>query len=73
MMSYKGYTATVEFDDEAGILHGEVADITDVVTFQAASMDELRQEFRISVDNYLDYCAEHGREPDDPAGHAVPR
>ena len=24
MMEYKGYIGTVEFDDEAGIFHGEV-------------------------------------------------
>jgi predicted HicB family RNase H-like nuclease len=34
MMEYKGYVGIVEFDDEAGILHGEVVDTRDVITFQ---------------------------------------
>lgn len=36
-MEYKGYTAKVEFDDEAEIFHGEVLGIKDVVTFQGKS------------------------------------
>jgi predicted HicB family RNase H-like nuclease len=31
MMEYKGYTAKVEFDDEAEIFHGEVLGIKDVI------------------------------------------
>ena len=34
MMKYKGYVGKVEFDDEAGIFHGEVLDTRDVITFQ---------------------------------------
>jgi len=47
-----------------GILHGEVIDTRDVITFQGKSVDELRQAFRDSVDEYLKVCAERNREPD---------
>ncbi len=33
MMTYKGYIATVEYDDAAGIFHGEVVNLRDVITF----------------------------------------
>ena len=66
MLNYKGYTGRVEFDDEAGIFHGEVLDLRDVVTFQGRSVDELEQAFRDSIDDYLDFCAERGEEPDKP-------
>lgn len=67
MMRYKGYTAgPVEFDDEVGIFHGEVLGIRDVVTFQGRSVDELRKAFQESVDDYLEFCAERGEEPDKP-------
>ncbi|WP_366933371.1 hypothetical protein [Nostoc sp. NMS7] len=43
MMKYKGYEAIVEFDAEAEILHGEVINIRDVITFQGIATDrELR-------------------------------
>jgi len=66
MLEYKGYMGRVEFDDEAGIFSGEVVNTRDVVTFQGASVDELRQAFEDSVDDYLDFCAERGEEPDKP-------
>lgn len=66
MLQYKGYTGRVELDDEAGIFHGEVLDLRDVVTFQGRSVDELTQAFRNSIDDYLDFCAEQGEEPNKP-------
>ena len=65
-MKYKGYTGIVEFDDEAEIFHGEVANLRDVITFQGRSVDELRRAFEESVDDYLAWCAERGKEPDKP-------
>ena len=66
MMEYKGYTGSVEFDEEAGIFHGEVMDTRDVITFQGKGADEIVQAFRDSVDDYLEFCAERGEEPDRP-------
>ena len=65
-MEYKGYTGIVEYDDEAEIFHGEVANLRDVITFQGRSVDELRRAFEESVDDYLAWCAERGKEPDKP-------
>lgn len=66
MMEYKGYIAKVEFDDEVGIFHGEVINLHDVITFQGKSVEELRQNFKDSVDDYLDFCAERNEEPEKP-------
>lgn len=66
MMNYKGYTAKVEFDDEAMIFHGEVIGIRDIVTFQGRSVEEIKKAFNGSVDDYLDFCKERGEEPDKP-------
>jgi predicted HicB family RNase H-like nuclease len=53
MMEYKGYRSRIEFDDTANIFHGEVINIRDVITFQGKSVDELRQAFEDSVEDYL--------------------
>ena len=66
MMTYKGYIGFVEFDDEAAIFHGEVANIRDVVTFQGSSVKELQKAFQNSVEDYLAFCAKRGEEPDKP-------
>ncbi len=66
MMQYKGYVGNVEFDAEAGILHGEVLGLRDVVTFQGRSIDEIERAFRESVDDYLDFCHSRGESPEKP-------
>ena len=66
MLSYKGYTGHVEFDDEARVFHGEVLDTRDVITFQGRSVDEIEVAFRDSIDDYLAFCAERGEDPDRP-------
>lgn len=43
--SDKGYTAYIEFDEDAGIFHGEVIDTKDVITFQGTSVTELKKAF----------------------------
>lgn len=65
-MNYKGYSAYVEFDDEAGIFHGEVLDTKDVITFQGTSVTELKKAFKDSVDDYLAFCKDRNEEPDKP-------
>lgn len=65
-MEYKGYTATVEFDESINAFHGRVDDIVDVVTFEATTVDDLRREFEASVDDYLEMCSESGDEPQRP-------
>ncbi len=66
MMEYIGYVGKVEMDDEVGILHGEVINIRDVVTFEGQTVEEVQQAFRESVDDYLLFCQERGEEPEKP-------
>ncbi len=66
MMDYKGYIGKVEYDDEAGLFHGEVINLRDVVTFAGETVQALRQAFQESVEDYLAFCAERGEEPEKP-------
>ena len=72
MMDYKGYRAVVSYDDEAGIFHGEVVGTRDVITFEGTSVEQLRKEFRFSIDDYLAVCTERGRQPDKPFSGKIP-
>jgi predicted HicB family RNase H-like nuclease len=74
MMEYKGYIGRVEFDNAAGIFHGEVVNTRDVITFQGTTVDELRTALQDSVDDYLSFCEERGEQPDKPySGRFVTR
>ena len=72
LMTYKGYSASIEVDLEAEILFGRVLDINDVVTFKAQTIEEARQEFQNSIDDYLEFCKELGQEPDKPFSGKLP-
>ena len=74
MMEYKGYIGKVEFDDEAGVIHGEVINTRDVITFQGESVTDLKKAFQESVDDYLEFCKARGETPDKPfSGQFVTR
>lgn len=71
-MEYRGYRAAVSYDDEAGIFHGDVVGTRDVITFEGTSVEQLRKEFRLSIDDYLAVCAERGRQPDRAFSGKIP-
>lgn len=66
MLRYKGYSGHVDFDDGAGVFHGEVLDTRDVITFQGLSVEEIEAAFRASIDDYLEFCRQRGEAPDKP-------
>ena len=66
LIDYRGYIGKVEYDDEAGIFHGVVVNLKDVITFRGASVAELRQDLKESVEEYLAFCKELGRDPEEP-------
>ena len=65
MIEYKGYVATIEFDDSAGSFHGRVINSGSypVVSFEATDVEGIREEFRRSIDEYIASCEEDGSEP----------
>jgi predicted HicB family RNase H-like nuclease len=65
-LEYKGYTARVEFAQDAGVLFGEVEGLKDVVTFESDSVRGLEKAFHDSVNDYLDLCAKRKEEPEKP-------
>jgi len=65
-MEYKGYFAKVGFDDEANIFHGEIINLRDVITFEGETVEELRKAFHDSVEDYLEFCAKRGEDPEKP-------
>lgn len=65
-MNYKGYTGKFEYDADADIFHGEVLNLTDIITFQGRSIDELKEAIADSVEDYLEFCAQQGKAPEKP-------
>lgn len=63
-MTYKGYTAKIEYSDKDECLIGHISEIRQIITFQGDSVKEIRQAFEEAVDLYLRSCTEKNEEPE---------
>lgn len=66
LMNYKGYSGSIEFDQEDLLFHGKLEHIRALVTYEAADAKGLLQAFHAAVEDYLALCAEQGMEPETP-------
>ncbi len=64
ILEYKEFTGSVQYNAEDRVLHGKIEFITDLVTFEAASVSELETAFREAVDDYLELCQLAGKQPE---------
>lgn len=70
-MSYKGYTARIEYDDQDRILVGRLAGLRDIVSFHGESVAELEAAFHEAVDDYLAMCEQRKRPPQAEVGEEI--
>jgi predicted HicB family RNase H-like nuclease len=66
VLQYKGYYGSVDYDRRDDILHGRLLGISDVISYEGTSINELKQDFQSAVDDYLDACGEAGKKPEKP-------
>ena len=66
-MTYKGYTARIEFDERDGIFTGRILGVRAIISFHGETVAELRANFEATIDDYLDDCTAQGVTPDKPA------
>lgn len=68
-MTYKGYTARIEFDEQDGIFWGKVLGLpaSTSLTFEGETVAQLTQDFHNAVDFYIADCAKAGKPPLKPA------
>lgn len=62
-MELDGYTAVIKFNPETDEFRGEIQGLNGGADFYGKSPDELRREFRASLNFFLETCAKHGVEP----------
>jgi predicted HicB family RNase H-like nuclease len=66
VLKYKGYHGSTEYSLEDDCLHGRLLGITDMITYEGNSVKEIKIAFKDSVDDYLAFCKERGKEPNKP-------
>lgn len=63
---YNGYVGSIEFSIEDNVLYGKILGIKDLVNYEADTLANLKKEFELAVDDYLETCNEIGKEPEKP-------
>ena len=66
-MTYKGYTARVEYDERDDLFIGRILGIRDIISFHGETVAQLRAEFELAIKDYLAECKEQGIQPEKPA------
>ena len=66
VLKYKGYHGSTEYSLEDDCLFGKLLGINDVITYEGNSVKEIKAAFKDSVDDYLTFCKEMGKEPNKP-------
>jgi predicted HicB family RNase H-like nuclease len=65
-LHYKNYTGSVCFSEEDAVFHGKVVGIKALISFEGDSVISLTNDFHKAVDEYLEFCAVKGKEPEKP-------
>lgn len=66
LLKYKQYAGTIEYDLDEKILYGEVLFVKSSLQYQGTTIDELEDDFRSAVDEYLGFCKKRNIEPEKP-------
>ena len=61
-LDYKGFIGSVNYSNEDQILFGKIEGINDLVTYESTEVGDLIQQFKISVDEYIESC-KHFNKP----------
>ena len=66
-LNYKGYTGSVEYNEEDNCLFGKVQGMrSDSITYEGNTVEELTKDFHNAIDDYLLLCEEKGIKPKNP-------
>jgi predicted HicB family RNase H-like nuclease len=62
-ISYKGFTARIEFSADDNVFFGRVLGIPEIVSFHAENVADLKKEMSGMIDFYLESCQKEGKNP----------
>lgn len=62
-LTHENYFGSVEFNADDNILHGRIIGINDLVTYEAESVEDLKNAFIDAIEDYLQTCVDLGKEP----------
>ena len=64
ILQYDNFYASVHFSADDEVFYGKVLGINDLISFEGASVKELKEAFKEAVQDYLETCQQIGKEPE---------
>jgi len=61
IIKYKDFVGSLHFDSDDEIFYGKLEGVDDMITFEGASVRELKSTFKEAVEDYLNICEEIGK------------
>jgi len=61
-LQYKEYIGSVHFNADDEAFFGKIEGIEDLISFEGASVAELKKSFKDAVEDYIQLCKEHGKK-----------
>lgn len=63
ILEYNNFIGSVNYSDEDECFYGKIEGINDLVTFEGTSVKELKKALKEAVDDYIELCKAHNKEP----------
>jgi predicted HicB family RNase H-like nuclease len=64
ILQYQQYYASVHFSTDDEVFYGRILGINDLVSFEGASVKDLKKSFKEAVEDYVETCKPIGKEPE---------
>ena len=64
LLEHRGYCGTVEFSSADNVLFGKVLGVNSLISYEGGSVQDLADDFKFAVDDYIETCEGEGVEPE---------
>jgi predicted HicB family RNase H-like nuclease len=61
VLESRGYKGTLSYSVTDNVYHGKIVGVDDLITYEANSYEELVEEFKDAVLEYMDYIENRGK------------
>ena len=68
MIEFRGYKASVDFDESTLLFEGRIVNTESVITFQGKSLETTKMAFRKAVNDHIVWCGKHRPQSSFPEG-----
>lgn len=59
---YKDFIGSVHFSADDGLFFGRIEGISDLVSFEGTTVEEIKNAFEEAVEDYIDICKQTGKQ-----------